>query len=543
MASPRSLRLGAAVVVVACVLTAVLAWAGELPWTGAPDTPTHRALQYLTVAERRPPHSGVSTVDGHDDADLGRAREFARQGALDRAVAELRRRVREADAMEGEDAGEQMLRARNQLAGFLLSLGQAKPAADVLGPVLRVPLHSPQAMIQVAERLRLLGNAQREKGAFADAGELYESVMEVFPDLPAEDPRVDRLRMLTLADAGWAHSKTEELGAARGELEEALGMAEARGEKHWIPRIRARLGEVIQDQDDAESALGLYSEALRELTEQAKAPGVGLPAAFFHVLQNVAVAQHYAEDTPGALATLDRLTTLQRARRHWQGLQSEDMDNLEELASLGRALAFGAELMRGGDKQQKGKALRWIAESIAAQREANGGGDTADTADALNTMGNIQFDIGLPHDALYSYQAALRAYEGVGLLGKTLGAAAVHENLGTVLDASGDFVQAANVHLKALAVQRKMLPAGSPELVASVHRAAVLSVKAKRFTEGGTYLEEALSHRDKLSPAEIEALEVAQSAIEEFKRKRPQGKKDRAVLRETLRESGFSVAV
>mmetsp|Transcript_7891 Transcript_7891/g.19386 ORF Transcript_7891/g.19386 Transcript_7891/m.19386 type:complete len:321 (+) Transcript_7891:464-1426(+) len=320
-------------------------------------------------------------------------------------------------------------------------------------------------------------------------------------------------------------------------------MAEAQGDRFWVPRLRARLGEVIQDQDDPDTALSLYQEALQEFAEQAKAPGAGLPTAFFHVLQNVAVSQHYAEDTPGALATLDRLTALQRGRRQWQGMQTEDVENLEELASLGRALAFGAELMRAGDKQQKGKALRWIAESIAAQREANSGADTADTADALNTMGNIQFDIGLPHDALHSYQAALRAYEKVGLAGKTLAAAAVHANLGTLWEANMDFVQAANAHLKALAVQRKMQAAGSAEVVAAVHRAAVLSVKAKRFTEGSTYLEEAWSHRDLLSPEEVAALGEARAAIEEFRRKRPQANKDKVHLRETLRESGFSVDV
>ncbi len=246
--------------------------------------------------------------------------------------------------------------------------------------------------------------------------------------------------------------------AAREQLELALALCRAAGDRLAAGRLYADLGFVAWAIGDRTQAGALYREALAEfeaagdLREQAS------------VLYSLTFTVHAKEQEPLLQRALDLARQL--GDKRLEGLVLHKWGDGDFV--LGEAAAAGEKLERAAELLSEAGARRELAR-------------------VLTSLGRLYRFHGHPDRALQVYQRALRIQEE---LGDRLGIIQSIDTVAIAYQAMGEYRQALEHHKRALALARET---GSPGIISrQLHRLATSHIGVGEFALAVPLLEESI---------------------------------------------------
>jgi tetratricopeptide (TPR) repeat protein len=264
-----------------------------------------------------------------------------------------------------------------------------------------------------------------------------------------------------------------------------------------LSQIYNRLGQVLHDRGDVQSAAEHYRKALRLQQKILRSGHPRIAETFMNMARN---QRDSGEGFAAALATLAQAESL-----------LQDGASTPEYASL---LSMKADILREEGRLEEAEEF---ARRALALQEQEGSEETPDLAVSLNGLGSILHDQRKYKFAVKHYMRALSVNQ------KTVGTthpetAATYNNLGNVYQDSGDDEAAERYYLKCLEIQKELLDKQSPgpELAASYNNIATIYVRQERYEEAERLL--------------IQAVDVVRVAG------LPSGSPDRAIYEENLAE-------
>jgi tetratricopeptide (TPR) repeat protein len=391
------------------------------------------------------------------------------------------------------------LQAGVAMGAFWYHRGHMDKAETILKEVEVNTLSSEVSLLLAdSERCEILGNVYRDLGRYKEARRLYETAEHQLNRAgeQSQDSRIAVAQAVLLVEQGWLLNKQEKLTAADSAMTAALtalSAAHAGAEQEAL--AMGRLGAVQHDEGYVAAAMTNYIAALR--TELAPSAEAYAPDAF-ETLQNMAVGQRDLGKGSASISTIERAVRLQKQQLEAEEKINQKVEDKALMASLARSFALGAELLRGSDKSKCAKGLRWALEALALQKRVDGDVLKMEQADILNTIGNVQADLGRYADAGNSYKASLSIHEKLEPNGNTATTASVYGNLGSLLHRQGRFEEAVSMYKKSLNLQESVLAASNPDIAVTCNNLAVSLVKLGKLEDARDYANRAvdLVHED-----------------------------------------------
>jgi len=389
-------------------------------------------------------------------------------------------------------AMEERLRAGVALGAFWYHRGHMDKAEKILKEAEVNSKSSALSLVLAeAERFEVLGNVYRDMGRYKEARRQYETAEHLLVRSETQDERIEATRALLLAEQAWLLNKQEKLTEADNAMTAALkALTAAHAGKDQEALATGRLGAIQHDEGFVAAAMTNYISALQ--TELASGADGCSPDAF-ETLQNMAVGQRDLGKGTASISTIERAVNLQKQQLEAEQKVNEKVEDKALMASLARSYALGAELLRGSDKSKCAKGLRWAHEALSLQQRVDGDVLKTEQADILNTIGNVQSDLGRYNDAGNSYKASLSIHEKLEPNGNTATTASVYGNLGSLLHRQGRFQEAITMYEKSMKLQEAVLAPSNPDIAVTCNNLAVSLTKLGKLEDALEYAKRAVA--------------------------------------------------